>query len=347
MRMGDEVLQWLLGPENPPVRWLTLTDLLGRPASDPEARAARDRCADYPVTLTLLGHVGALPLDDERPYWSYAGLYWQLILLGQVFADGRDPRIAAAVDFVLERPHWAQPTRWQCLTANLLGSLIRLGYADHPVVRAKVDALAQRTVERGGIDCREMGYSLLSRCFMALPKLLLCFTAIAPARRSPIVAQAIERIVAELLDKHVFVYVPGRRKEWAGVLAGRPARTALPPGLRVVDWVADRRKAFVADGGLGDRRPKAGWLKFGFPMHYNSDVLEAALALARAGIDRDPRLDRALEVIRSRRTADGRWILDRSMNGKTLVDVERAGAPSKWLTVRALSVLKRFACDDV
>ena len=96
----------------------------------------------------------------------------------------------------------------------------------------------------------------------------------------------------------------------------------------------------------GIPHPKRGWLKFGFPLHYNSDVLEATFALARAGVPYDPRLDRALDAIRKKRTPDGRWTLDRSTKRKTLIDVEELGAPSKWLTYRALSVIKHFGIND-
>ncbi len=346
MTVHEDVLHWLLEPGNPPVRFLTLTWLLGRTDADPEVRSTRDRIHDYSLTRAILDHPNALPLEDERPYWKYDGLYWQLILLGQFLADGTDRRIAPAVEFVLEHRHWVQKRRWQCLTANLLGALMRLGYADHPIVIEETEALAQRILDEDGIDCSEMNSSLLTRCFMALPKLLLCFVEVPPDRRSPAVTNAIDRVASDLLAKDVFVYLPGNRKAWSEVVARRPKRAELPNGQRVKDWVARRREEFLADGGLGEPRAKRGWLKFGFPLHYNSDILEALTALARAGTPSDPRLDRALGVVREKRTADGHWNLDRSMNGKTIVDVEALGAPSKWLTVRALYVLQRFGAGN-
>jgi hypothetical protein len=342
----EQVLNWLLEPENPPVRYLTLIHLLGKAETDSEVRSTQARLMDYSVTQAILSHPEALPLGDDRPYWKYDGLYWQLILLGQFLADGQDPRVASAVRFVLERCHWVQKRRWQCLTANLLAALMRLGYVDHPVVVEQTEALARRIIEEGGIDCSEMGNSLLTRCFMALPKLLLCFAEVPPRQRSRTIAAAIERITSDLRDKDVYVYVPGRRKEWSKLLADRPRSSDLPSGQRVKNWVARRRTEFLAAGGSGNPRPKRGWLQFGFPLHYNSDVLEAMTGLARIGTPCDPRLDRALQAIRNKRTADGLWIMDRSMNGRTLVDVEKTGAPSKWLTYRALFVLQQFGTDD-
>ena len=84
----------------------------------------------------------------------------------------------------------------------------------------------------------------------------------------------------------------------------------------------------------------------GVPLHYSADVLEAMVGLARSGAPHNPHFDRALQVIRDKRTANARWIMDRSTNGKMLVDVEVAGAPSEWLTHRALFVLQQFGVDD-
>jgi hypothetical protein len=82
------------------------------------------------------------------------------------------------------------------------------------------------------------------------------------------------------------------------------------------------------------------WFKFGFPLSYTSDVLEAALALCEAGQAHDPRLKHAIDLVLAKRTADGRWLLQRSLNGKMWADIETKGQPSKWVTLRALRVLK-------
>ncbi|MBI3761879.1 MAG: nitrogen fixation protein NifH, partial [Chloroflexi bacterium] len=82
------------------------------------------------------------------------------------------------------------------------------------------------------------------------------------------------------------------------------------------------------------------WFKFGFPLSYTSDVLEALLALTEAGYGRDPRLKNAIELALSKRDADGRWALKHSLNGKMWADIEVKGKPSKWVTLRAMRVLK-------
>lgn len=48
----------------------------------------------------------------------------------------------------------------------------------------------------------------------------------------------------------------------------------------------------------------------------------------------------AVEHVRSRRQADGRWLLDRVPRGAVHFDLESVGAPSRWNTLRALRVLR-------
>jgi hypothetical protein len=88
-----------------------------------------------------------------------------------------------------------------------------------------------------------------------------------------------------------------------------------------------------------ERVSKPGWLKLGFPLMYQTDVLEILCALADVGI-RDERMEAALGILNSKRGADGRWKLENSFNGKMLVDIERKGAASKWITARALYALR-------
>jgi hypothetical protein len=144
------------------------------------------------------------------------------------------------------------------------------------------------------------------------------------------------------VETEVFVYLPEHRKEWAEVLARKPVKKDREPGFTVTAWVAERRKEFLADIGPGGREPKAGWVRFGFPLNYNSDVLEALYALALAGTPADARLSRALDAVRSKRKGDGRWVMENSLNGKMRAGVEAKGKPSKWLTYFGLTVLRHF-----
>jgi hypothetical protein len=242
----------------------------------------------------------------------------------------------------LQTRSWVTKTGGQCLTANILAAFMRLGYGGDPLVVQETENLAQRTVADSGIRCNVMDYSLLPRCHMAQPKLLLCFSLIPENKRTPAVKSAISVLVRNMLDAEVFVYVPGHQREWQEILAHPPKRAELRKGDTVKAWIAAQRGRLMQSHGLGDRRPKQGWVKFGFPMHYNSDVMEAMYSLALLGVPMSPRLEKPLRIVRQKMTRDGTWILENSLNGKTLADVEIKGKPSKWLTCFGHQILLHF-----
>jgi hypothetical protein len=338
----DAILDWLLEEDNPPVRLLALTRLLHRPETDAEVQDAKARLMTYTVTQGILAHSDQFWQEDERAYWKYTGQYWQVIFLGQFLADGRDPRIAGGVRDLLARRKWVNKRGGQCLTANLLAAFRRLGYGAHPVVVEETEAFANRILADQGIACEAMGYSLLSHCYMALPKLLLCLGGVPSGERSSAVSGAIELITQALIAHQVYIYVPGNRKAWQKVLAQAPKRADLPPGETVKGWIADRRQRFLVEHGVGENDPKPGWIQFGFPLNYNSDILEAMVALAAVGVPMGEALKKPLQIVRDKRTADGVWRLEKSLNGKMWMDVEVKGQPSKWITLFALMVLDHF-----
>jgi hypothetical protein len=82
------------------------------------------------------------------------------------------------------------------------------------------------------------------------------------------------------------------------------------------------------------------YLDFAFPYYWHYDVLRALDYFRRSGADPDPRMAEAVEVVRSKQQADGRWLLDRIHPGRVYFDIEGGvGTPSRWNTLRALRVL--------
>lgn len=89
-----------------------------------------------------------------------------------------------------------------------------------------------------------------------------------------------------------------------------------------------------------NNKPSGNWWKFGFPAFYDTDFLQNVEALVGLGFGNDPRLERSLEIIRSKQDELGRWPLEYSYTGKTWVDFGEKKQPNKWATYRALKVLK-------
>lgn len=339
-QIQENVINWLLEENNPPVRYLTLKNLI---KDSKAAQENKSHIMTYEVIRGILQHQEDFLNRDDKAYWKYKGKYWQLIFLGQFFADGQHPAIEKLVHNIIEiHKKWIWKFGGQCLTANILAALIRLGYATHAVVKEETEKLAQQIVSNTGIKCEVMDYSLLPHCYMAIPKILLCFSEIPIQTRSQAVNDAIEILVQILLDNEVFIYVPGNRRQWQKILENQPKRAELPEGQTVKAWTIKEKEKFLNAKGLGGREAKKGWLKFGFPLHYNSDILEAMYSLACLGIPMHPNLEKPLQIIKDKMTNNGKWIMENSLNGKMWVDVEEKGKPSKWLTYFALLVLDHF-----
>jgi hypothetical protein len=86
------------------------------------------------------------------------------------------------------------------------------------------------------------------------------------------------------------------------------------------------------------------FLLFLHPNRWHYDVLRALDYFRSAGTltgaAPDPRLSEAIDHIRRRRSGDGTWPLDWSLPGRVWFEVDDGPGPSRWVTLRALRVLR-------
>jgi len=331
-RMGTfDQLEWLLAEDTPAVRHRTLRELCDRPYDAPEVVAARAKAMASPPIATILEN------ENSLGYWmkpgagyapKYTGTVWQLILLDQLGADGKDPRVRAVCEYVLDHAQAANggfgasgdkhpearpaPSRViHCLNGNLLRALIGFGYLDDERVQRAIAWEAQATTGEGSIrfyQSATTGPGFCCAANEALPcawgatKAMLALARIPPEARTPAMCHAID-VGTDFM------------------LSVDPADAEYPMG-----W--------------GNTRPSSAWFKPGFPSFYVADVLQALEVLGELGRGADPRLDRAFDWLLSRRDAHGRWRNEYSYHGKLWTDVDVQGQPSKWVTLRAYRALK-------
>ncbi len=82
------------------------------------------------------------------------------------------------------------------------------------------------------------------------------------------------------------------------------------------------------------------WLQFSFPARWQYDVLRALDYFRATGDAPDPRLDEAIDLLRSKRQPDGTWLLENTHPGMVHFTMEDGDdRPSRWNTLRALRVL--------
>jgi hypothetical protein len=330
---AGRVVDWLLEKDDPGVRAYTLRDVLGAPADDREVLQARRATTRHaPVRQILEAQKKPGYWEKPGPGYSpkYRGTVWSVIFLGQFGAEGDEPRVRAAADYVLEHSrspyggfsaNAAPSAMIHCLQGNLCASLLDLGYGEDSRLRQALDWLARSIVGEGIGSAADRGaeerYYLSGNCGPGF----LCSANLkkACAWGATAAMDALSR-VPSLLRTPVM-----RRAIKAGVdflFSVDPASAAYPrrPGTK----------------------PNLSWFKFGYPMGYVADVLRSADVLTGLGRGGDRRLQATAELILSKRDEEGRWPLEYSYEGKMWSGIGDKRQPNKWVTLRAMRVLKRM-----
>ncbi len=341
-RVPRQTIDWLTDRQNPAVTVLTRTHLLGETPSD-ELDSLWDQRNEYgPVAeiLDLMRPDGSWA-PPGRDYRKYGGSLWQIHLLGELYANGDDERVQQTAEYAFSRQlpdgSWScmnmKPAgSITCLTANVGRALARMGWAEDERVHAAMAYCVDIYKQLGIVDCREGRlYQLNGYCHMLTPKVLLFLGEVPQALWPDGAAELRDACVTALRDKEVFRCLPVESREFQDAIWSMTA--AERHGFR---------ERFLAEHDELHYREKPGWLRFGFPLSYNSDALESLLALAGVGEARRPEYEPAIELVLKAADAEMRWTLRTTLNGKMLADVEEKARPSRWLTWRALRVLQAF-----
>ena len=334
--MNETVLAWLLEPDlaNPGVRYFALNNLLDQPETAPEVVVARQAVmASGPVPAILAAQAPEGFWVEPGPgyYPKYTGTVWQITFLAQFGADGNDPRVAAGCNYLLDHSRssyggfsaGSSPSGMiHCLQGNLAAALLDLGWLGDARLAAALDWLA-RSITGAGIARAEEKDAPIRyyRSGNSAPGF-----ACAANNQLPCAWGAVKAMLA--LSK---VPEGARTPE---------IRAAIATGI---DFLLGRDPAVADYPTPYATRPSQSWHRFGYPLAYVTDVLQNLEVLAALGCGGDARLAPALDLLLRKRDAQGRWKMEYTYNGKTWVDIEEKGKPSKWVTLRALRVLKQ--CD--
>jgi hypothetical protein len=330
-QLRKDSVPWLLETENPGIRYLALRDLMDSPGEQADLKSARRKAHKDGPIAKILSHM------EPAGYWirpgpgynpKYRSIVWSLILLAQLGASAReDTRIEKACKYILDHnlteggqfttmTSGAPSGTVDCLQGNICWALMELGY-DHPRLKKAYQWMA-RAVTGDGIAPRTSMDSIRYYAYKSGPlfacgvngdlpcawggaKVMLAFGKWPARRRTPLIRKAIKRGVDFFLGIDP-------------VSAGYPTRDSS--------------------------KPNRSWWKFGFPVFYVTDILQIAEVLVGLSLGRDRRLSHTLDLIRSKQDQNGRWALKYEYKGKTWVDFGKLKQPNKWVTLRALRVLK-------
>jgi hypothetical protein len=339
--LNSDPVPWLLDGEDPAVAAQTLQSLEDRHPTDPEIRSLQTKAMLADPIKTILGAQSRegqwLGDNPNQAYRKYQGSSWNLLFLAELGAIPENPQVQKGCRNLLEnnfvegvgafsangRPNGVMV----CFNAHMVYALTRLGFGGDPRLASAMHWLARQQSKSGGFLCRIIEYALLPDCVMTIPKVLKMAGAIPKSERTQETQTMVQRAVDYLLSLQLYRYVPARSKEWYEMTWKKP--------------IAEIRqlKQRFEPGPLGEKK---GWLRFQFPLHYNSDLLEVLWTMARLKVNRNPVIKQGIEQMLSLQTPKGAWVMKDSLNGKMWIDIEKKGQPSRWLTLRACEVLKMY-----
>jgi hypothetical protein len=303
-------IEWLLASREPAIRRLVRRDVLGRTAASDESEVRRG-----PLVRGLLAGQQANGGFGGHPYSKWGGAHWRLVSLVELGIPSGERRALAALDTVLS---------W------LTGTSHRRNV---PVI----NGLARRCGSQEG-------------------------NALAVAARLGMVADERTRLLATGLME--WQWPDGGWNCDRGEGAHRSSfNETLPPiwGLHeYAEATGDADAAAAARRGaelLLEHRLfralatgeviHAEWLTPHWPPYWRYDVLQALVVLDRLGLVGDPRTADALDALRSRRQADGRWQASTrwwkpppSTRAGEAVDWTADDSADRIVTLRAMTVLR-------
>jgi hypothetical protein len=313
----DSVIDWLLDSD-PSVRWQVMRDVLAAPEAECRAERAKVETEGW----------GARLLADEDEDGQWAG--GSFLPRGFDFREWQEvgqPFTATTFSLSQLREFGLDPASHQIRRAvELIGANSRWDHADEPYWEGEVEeCINGRTVADGayfGVD----------------------------------VSALADRLTGELLDDG----------GWNCERANGSVRSSFATTINVLEGLLEYQRAtggtpashearksgeeYLLERSLF-RRVSTGepadeqFLSFIYPSRWRYDVLRALdyfrSAAALTGAAPDPRLGEAVDHVRSRRLADGTWLLDWSEPGRVWFDLDDGpGKPSRWVTLRAMRVLR-------
>jgi hypothetical protein len=332
---------WLLERDNPSVRYFALTDILEKPKNDPEVTEAKREImltGVVPKILAKQRNDGHWETPESFYTAKYRGTVWQLIVLAELGAEGKDERIRKTYEFILENSQDRESGGFSdsksktgggshdkvlpCLTGNMVWSLIKFGFLNDPRVQRGISWIVayQRFDDKVDKELKGWPYDRqgyphcwgytssrhIHTCHMGVVKALKALAEIPPKKRSKDVEDTIEKGVEYLLKHHI--YKRSHNLKHVSIL---------------------------------------NWLKFGFPYLWQTDALEILRILIRLNY-KDERMQEAVDLVISKQDKQGRWKLESlpSPQGTFYrnfsTNLGQRGNQSKWITLNALRVLKGF-----
>jgi len=310
-------IEWLL-ESDPSIRWQTLRDLADAPADVVEAERARVANEGWGARLLALQgddglwEGGALfPGRDGRPLpWDrddgqpWNATAYSLEGLQQFGVDPRDERVRRAIALVRENARWE--------------------HDDEPFFEGETEPCINGMVVALGAYFGQDVDGVVAR----------------------LVSEQLEdggwNCEAENGSVRSSFHTTIRVLE--GLLAHEQATGGSPEAMaarrRGEEYLLERR--LLRRKSTGEIVVPA-FLEFSYPTRWHYDALRGLDYFRSTGDTPDPRVEEAIELVRSKQQPDGTWLLENTHKGAIHFALDEGdGRPSRWNTLRALRVLRWY-----
>lgn len=300
---NQTTVAWLLESPTPSIRYLTLTDVMGKPEDDPQVKAARLSITTHPP----VSHI----LDKQAPegYWQYAKHYyspkyrsshWSMLLLSELGMDPHHTAMQQGMAFMQtsfeddRRLRDAEAPYWGCLSGNALRYHLYCGNTDQAFMGHLLDFVVKDLQQLS--RCR---YNNELPCAWGVVRDLYGLALLPVEKRSPEVQAAIRSGLKFLLEDHDLLE------------ADYPYIEKVHPT----------------------------WSKLSFPLFYQADVLFVLRVAKELGALDYPQAVHGLEWLVSKRTQGGTWNGDSPYRQRTWPILARGDTVNRWISLQAMRVL--------
>lgn len=301
-----DLTDWLLDACTPSIRYLTLRRLLGHAESDPEVQTARQQMAAIgPIPKILAGQTESGHWAGEHSYYTpkYTSTHWSMMLLAELDADRNDPRMGRGADFMLadtESGATKALEKGRCSYSCFWGNLLR--YAIH-AGRAS-DPRVRPIVRQLIFDAREVDWRCPINdeqpCAWGAARALWGLAALPAEHHTPEVEEAIRRGLTFLLERYSLV------------------KADYPTPGKVHSM----------------------WSRLNFPLFYQADILFVLRVVGNLGALDHPGAQPALEWLKARQQANGRWRGASPYRRRTWEEAAAREDTDRWVSLHAALILR-------
>jgi len=306
--VSQDVIKWLLEPEDTSVKYRTLTELLGKSPNDSEVKECKREIAESVPVRTLLSGMHpdgywlqknprtGIMLGTGTEYGAFGTTHYCLSYLAELGMDRTNAQVAKAAEryLNLQNEDGDFYLHLSCLLGLNVRTFIMLGYKDDSRVKRSIDLMLNTERSDGGYLCdiHEGKYKTkhVKSCVRGSVKALLAFSCLPEYWKN----ERIGKLVNYFLRREG-IFKSTDLEEFVNKDMGRDS----------------------------------------FPIIWRANVFEILLALSTMGFGKDSRLKRAWSFLDSKADKDGKYVLDWTPE-QSPWKVGKRNQPNKWITFYSL-----------